>query len=232
MLNDGIITVFPTYNAGKSTFEYKKIFNMIDDSNSRYFTFGTIADLGSKVDFSNSNIIQIDNSLVGKTKAAIDMKVSYNYGKISSATANNYWKPLWGTKFAIKFASLPEESDISLEKAFTITYPAANKTLVHHSVKDDGGYIITKADDKNTTSMKLIKDTYDIQSISLKTISGANIENEYYKPTLNNDGSITFTKNSDSAVINNNVATTLHITIKDVFGNTINKEISFTVVKP
>lgn len=59
MLNDGIITVFPTYNAGKSTFEYKKIFNMIDDSNSRYFTFGTIADLGSKVDFSNSNIIQI-----------------------------------------------------------------------------------------------------------------------------------------------------------------------------
>lgn len=232
MLNDGIITVFPTYNAGKSTFEYKKIFNMIDDSNSGYFTFGTIADLGSKVDFSNSNIIQIDNSLVGKTKAAIDMKVSYNYGKISSATANNYWKPLWGTKFAIKFASLPEESDISLEKAFTITYPAANKTLVHHSVKDDGGYIITKADDKNTTLMKLIPGTYDIQSISLKTISGANIENEYYKPTLNNDGSITFTKNSDSAVINNNVATTLHITIKDVFGNTINKEISFTVVKP
>ena len=232
MLNDGIITVFPTYNAGKSTFEYKKIFNMIDDSNSGYFTFGTIADLGSKVDFSNSNIIQIDNSLVGKTKAAIDMKVSYNYGKISSATANNYWKPLWGTKFAIKFASLPEESDISLEKAFTITYPAADKTLVHHSVKDDGGYIITKADDKNTTSMKLIPGTYDIQSISLKTISGANIENEYYKPTLNNDGSITFTKNSDSAVINNNVATTLHITIKDVFGNTINKEISFTVVKP
>ena len=232
MLNDGIITVFPTYNAGKSTFEYKKIFNMIDDSNSGYFTFGTIADLGSKVDFSNSNIIQIDNSLVGKTKAAIDMKVSYNYGKISSATANNYWKPLWGTKFAIKFASLPEESDISLEKAFTITYPAANKTLVHHSVKDDGGYIITKADDKNTTLMKLIPGTYDIQSISLKTISGANIENEYYKPTLNNDGSITFTKNSDSAVINNNVATTLHITIKDVFGNTINKEISFKVVKP
>jgi DNA-binding XRE family transcriptional regulator len=67
---------------------------------------------------------------------------------------------------------------------------------------------------------------------SLKTISGANIENEYYKPTLNNDGSISFTKNSDSAVINNNVATTLHITIKDVFGNTINKEIPFTVVKP
>ena len=232
MLNDGIITVFPTYNAGKSTFEYKKIFNMIDDSNSGYFTFGTIADLGSKVDFSNSNIIQIDNSLVGKTKAAIDMKVSYNYGKISSATANNYWKPLWGTKFAIKFASLPEESDISLEKAFTITYPAENKKLVHHSVKDDGGYIITKADDKNTTSMKLIPGINDIQSISLKTISGANIENEYYKPTLNNDGSITFTKNSDSAVINNNVATTLHITIKDVFGNTINKEISFTVVKP
>ena len=232
MLNDGIITVFPTYNPGKSTFEYKKIFNMIDNSNSGYFTFGTIADLGSKVDFSNSDIIQIDNSLVGKTKAAIDMKVSYNYGKISSATANNYWKPLWGTKFAIKFASLPEESDISLEKAFTITYPAANKTLVHHSVKDDGGYIITKADDKNTTLMKLIPGTYDIQSISLKTISGANIENEYYKPTLNIDGSITFTKNSDSAVINNNVATTLHITIKDVFGNTINKEISFTVVKP
>lgn len=232
MLNNGIITVFPTYNAGKSTFEYKKIFNMIDDSNSGYFTFGTIADLGSKVDFSNSNIIQIDNSLVGKTKAAIDMKVSYNYGKISSATANNYWKPLWGTKFAIKFASLPEESEISLEKPFTITYPAANKTLVHHSVKDDGGYIITKADDKNTILMKLIPGTYDIQSISLKTISGANIENEYYKPTLNNDGSITFTKNSDSAVINNNVATTLHITIKDVFGNTINKEISFTVVKP
>ena len=232
MLNDGIITVFPTYNAGKSTFEYKKIFNMIDDSNSGYFTFGTIADLGSKVDFSNSDIIQIDNSLVGKTKAAIDMKVSYNYGKISSATANNYWKPLWGTKFAIKFASLPEESGISLEKAFTITYPAADKTLVHHSVKDDGGYIITKADDKNTTSMKLIPGTYDIQSISLKTISGANIENEYYKPILNNDGSITFRKNSDSAVINNNVATTLHITIKDVFGNTINKEISFTVVKP
>lgn len=234
MLNDGIITVFPAYQPGssKSTFEYKKIFNMIDNSNSGYFTFGTIADLGSKVDFSNSDIIQIDNSLVGKTKAAIDMKVSYNYGKISSATANNYWKPLWGTKFAIKFASLPEESDISLEKAFTITYPAANKTLVHHSVKDDGGYIITKADDKNTTLMKLIPGTYDIQSISLKTISGANIENEYYKPTLNNDGSITFTKNSDSAVINNNVATTLHITIKDVFGNTINKEISFTVVKP
>lgn len=234
MLNDGIITVFPTYNnlGSKSTFEYKKIFNMIDNSNSGYFTFGTIADLGSKVDFSDSNKIQIDNSLVGKTKAAIDMKVIYNYGKISSVTVDNYWKPLWGTKFAIKFASLPEESEISLEKAFTITYPAANKTLVHHSVKDDGGYIITKADDKNTTLMKLIPGTYDIQSISLKTISGANIENEYYKPTLNNDGSITFTKNSDSAVINNNVATTLHITIKDVFGNTINKEISFTVVKP
>lgn len=238
MLNDGIITVFPTYNAGKSTFEYKKIFNMIDDSNSGYFTFGTIADLGSKVDFSDSKIIQIDNSLVGKTKAAIDMKVSYNYGKISSATANNYyWKPLWGTKFAIKFASLPEESEISLEKAFTITYPAERATLKHHESTGDGGYIITKADNKNTTSMKLIPGTYDIQSISLKTISGktisgANIENEYYKPTLNNDGSITFEKNSDSAVINNNVATTLHITIKDVFGNTINKEIPFTVVKP
>ena len=82
--------------------------------------------------------------------------------------------------------------------------------------------------------MKLIRGTYDIQSISLKTISGANIENEYYKPTLKDDGSgsITFEKNSDSAVINNDVATTLHITIKDVFGNTINKEISFKVVKP
>ncbi|WP_321333501.1 hypothetical protein [uncultured Bacteroides sp.] len=234
MLNNKIITVFPTFtgNTSKATFEYTKIFNMINNTNSSYFKFASVTDQGTKIDFTNSDIIQVDNSLVGSNKSPVDMKVSYNYGQISSVTTNNYWKPLWDTVFAIKFASIPEESEITLDKAFTITYPTASKILIHHASTGDGGYIITKADDKNTTSMKLIVGENDIQLISLKTTSGNNIENEYYKPTLNNDGSITFTKNSDSAVINENISSTLVITITDVFGNTFEKKVVFTVIKP
>nr|WP_320057494.1 hypothetical protein [uncultured Bacteroides sp.] len=229
MLNNGIITVYPEFtgSSSKATFKYTKIFNMITDLNSSYFNFASMNNLGTKIDFTDSKMIQVDNSLVGKEKSSIDMKVSYNYGTISSVTANNSWKPVWSTAFAIKFASIPEESVISLNGDFTITYPATTKTL------EADGYIITRANDKNTTDMKLIAGQNDIKSIiELKTISGANIIDEYYKPILQLDGSIKFDKKSDHAVVNENVPSTLIITIKDEFGNTFNKTIDFTILKP
>ncbi len=237
MLNAGVITVFPVFNGDgtKATFAYSKIFNMIDGSNSSYFAFASKADQGTKMDFSDPDNIAVDNSFVGSQGQNIDMKVSYNYGPISSvATDNNNWKPVWGTPFAIKFVSIPEESAITLDKAFSIQYPLASKVLIHHSAANDGGYIITKADDKNTTLMMLKEGTYQIKTISLKTITVENgLENEYYIPTLNSDGSVTFTKRSDSAVVNADVPSQLVITITDVFGNNkIEKKLSFTVVKP
>lgn len=234
LMDGGIITVYPTFTSSttKATFEYDKIFNMINSANSSYFKFATLVDQKGAVDFSHNDMIQVDNKLVGKSKGAIGMNVSYNYGMISTETKDNLWKPLWNTPFAIKFASIPEESTIALEKAFEIIYPVASNTLVHHTVLKDGGYIMTKADDKDQKSMKLIVGLNDMKSIKVKTVSGNNVVNEYYTPSLNNDGSILFTKNSDSAVINNNVSTTLVITIEDVFGNTFNKELNFMVVKP
>lgn len=234
MMNAGVITVFPTFNGDgtKATFEYSKIFNLIDNSNSTYFAFASKKDQGTKIDFSNSNNIAVDNSFVGSQSTSVDMKVSYNYGLIS-AGESHLWKPVWGTDFAIKFASIPEESTITLEKAFSIQYPSESKVLKHHSDANGDGYIITKADDKNTDLMKLVVGTYQMKTISLKTVSGSSaVENEYYTPTLNADGSIKFTKKSDSAIVNADVPSKLVITITDVFGNTFDKVLPFTVVKP
>ncbi len=235
MLDNGVITVFPTFNGDgvKATFAYSKIFNMISTSNSSYFTFASKADQDTKMDFSDPDNIAVDNSFVGSQGKAVDMKVSYNYGHISASTSDNYWRPTWGTPFAIKLASIPEESTITLEKAFSIKYPLVSKVLIHHVAANDGGYIITKADDKNMTLMTLKTGTYQIKAISLKTVTIKNsVKNEYYIPTLNNDGSITFDKKSDSAVVTEDISSKLIITVTDVFGNTFDWALDFTVLRP
>lgn len=245
MLVDGVIKVYPTYKGTKATYAYSKIFNGLNESGNPYYTFGyKIKDAevneGNKVNFDNAPAatyteIGVDNKLVGGQYKAIPIEVKYNYGFISSEKKNNQYVPynyIWTVPAALKFASIPEDSKLTV-KAFDIAYPVATHKVAAADI------VYTNIVDQTKFNLATMP---NIANIVMKTVSvGNGTENEYYIPKLVRadsgagitpvvkEGDIIFEKSSDHAALNSDVASKLVITITDVFGNKSVREFTFKV---
>lgn len=253
MLANGIIKVYPTFVAGtKATYDYTKIFNGINSTDNTNYVFDYAdPDVATNPDVADGNVefnnvianpyteIGVANKLVGSQGHVIATAVTYNFGEISSVKENSNFVDFlttWNTPFALKFASIPEDSELKV-KAFDIVYPAATFVL---AVKGNITYV-NAVDGK--APLKLAVEG-DIDAITMKTTSiGNNTENEYYTPRFAAadetvtppavpsylKGDIIFDKHSNAASLTTDVASKLVITITDVFGNKFDRVFDFTV---
>lgn len=250
MLTNGIIKVYPEFVSGsKATYDYTKIFNGINATDNTNYVFDyTNPDVDTNPDAKAGNVefdnnssapytqIGVANKLVGSQGHTIATAVTYDFGKISSVKENSAFVDFlttWNTSFALQFASIPEESKMTV-KAFEIAYPAISYVL---AIKDN----VTYTNIVDGTQLALAAED-DIKTIAIKTVSGNNTVNEYYTPTFAAaddsatpkaylKGDILFAKNSDLAALTADVASKLVFTIEDVFGNKFVREFDFTVKK-
>ena len=257
ILANGIIKVYPTFVSGaKATYEYTKIFNGVNATDNTNYVFNYMnPDVATNADAKAGNVefnndvtkpytqIGVANKLVGSQGHTIATAVTYDFGSISSVKKESAFVSFlttWNTPFALQFASIPEESKMTV-KAFEIAYPAASYVL---AIKGN----VTYTNIVDGTQLALAKEG-DIKDIKVKTVSGNGVENEYYTPSIATvDGSavdpakpdgakthlkgdILFAKKSDLAALSVDVDSKLVFTIEDVFGNKFERSFDFKVKK-